>query len=82
MLNTIVAESIDSLCEDLEAAMGRARRRGKTLDEALSAVIANSYKDAQAIIFAGDNYSDEWHAEAEKRGLLEPPLHPRRPAGS
>src|SRR5206468_4002817 len=22
------------------------------------------------IIFEGDNYSDEWHAEAEKRGLL------------
>ena len=68
MLNTIIAESIDSLCEDLEAALG-GKKSAKTLDKAVSAVIANSYKDAQAIIFAGDNYTDEWHAEAAKRGL-------------
>ncbi|MEA2365029.1 MAG: glutamine synthetase, partial [Thermoleophilaceae bacterium] len=23
----------------------------------------------QRVIFGGDNYSDEWHAEAERRGL-------------
>ena len=68
VLNTIIAESIDSLCEDLEAALG-GKKGAKTLDKAVSAVIANSYKDAQAIIFAGDNYTDEWHAEAAERGL-------------
>jgi glutamine synthetase len=68
VLNTIIAESIDALCEDLEAALG-GKKGAKTLDKALSSVIAASYKDTRAIIFGGDNYAEEWHAEAAKRGL-------------
>jgi glutamine synthetase len=71
VLNTIVAESIDSLCEDLESKMaGTKKKPGKTLEDALSEVIAATYKKSGRIVFDGDGYSDEWHAEAAKRGLL------------
>ncbi|MFX7506891.1 glutamine synthetase type III, partial [Acinetobacter baumannii] len=29
-----------------------------------------SYAANKQIVFGGDNYSEEWHAEAEQRGLL------------
>ena len=71
VLNTIVAEAIDSLCEDLEMKMaGTKKKAGKSLEEALSEVIAATYKTAGKVVFDGNGYSDEWHAEAAKRGLL------------
>ena len=59
---------------------GTKKRGGKSLEEALTSVIAASYKKTSAIVFGGDNYSEEWHAEAEKRGLVEPAHDPGRPA--
>ena len=83
VLNTIVAEAIDSLCEDLENAMaGTKKKPGKSFEEALPAVIAAAYKTARPIVFGGDNYSEEWHKEAGKRGLLNLRTHPGRPAGA
>ncbi len=71
VLNTIVAEAIDSLCEDLEAKMaGTKKKPGTSLEDALSEVIASTYKSAGKVVFDGDGYSEEWHAEAAKRGLL------------
>jgi glutamine synthetase len=32
-------------------------------------VVRDSYGEHNRVIFAGDNYADEWHAEAESRGL-------------
>jgi glutamine synthetase len=70
VLNTIVAESIDSLCEDLEAAMGGGRKKSaKSVETALTSVIGDIYKKNRKIVFGGDNYSEEWHKEAGKRGL-------------
>ena len=65
VLNTIVAEAIDDLADKLEAQV----EGGTGLDEALTAVVKDSYGDHHRVIFAGDNYTDEWHAEAESRGL-------------
>jgi glutamine synthetase len=65
VLNTIVAEAIDDLADKLEAQV----KGGTDLDEALTAVVKEAYGDHQRVIFAGDNYTDEWHAEAESRGL-------------
>jgi glutamine synthetase len=65
VLNTIVAEAIDALCEDLEGAAG-----GGPIEEVLPTVLGASYRDSRAVVFGGDNYSAEWHAEAESRGLL------------
>ncbi len=66
VLNTIVAQAIDSLSEELE----NARRDGASLEDALRPVLRRSYAANKRIIFGGDNYSEEWHAEAQRRGLL------------
>ncbi len=65
VLNTIVAEAIDDLADQLESELGSAG----DLAEAVNAVVKEAYTSAKRVIFGGDNYSDEWHAEAEQRGL-------------
>ncbi len=66
VLNTIVAEAIDDLAEELENSL----RDGPVLEIALPPILQRSYADNKQIIFGGDNYSEEWHSEAERRGLL------------
>jgi len=65
VLNTIVAEAIDDLADKLEAELGD----GDDLAKAVGAVVKDSYAANKAVCFGGDNYSEEWHAEAEQRGL-------------
>ena len=67
VLNTIVAEAIDYLAEELEDAL---EDGGDALEEALRPILQRTYAANKQIIFGGDNYSEEWHAEAEQRGLL------------
>jgi len=64
VLNTIVAEAIDDLADQLEA-----KASGGDVDEALTEVVKGAYAAHKRIIFAGDNYDEAWHAEAESRGL-------------
>ncbi|MDQ6821858.1 MAG: glutamine synthetase III [Actinomycetota bacterium] len=66
VLNTIAAESIDELATELE----RELESGKSIEAALPPILQRSYAANKQIIFGGDNYSDEWHTEAESRGLL------------
>src|SRR3954467_4962610 len=66
VLNTIVAEAIDELSGRLESAVGD----GAGLQDAVLGVVRDSYSANKRIIFGGDNYADEWHAEAEQRGLF------------
>jgi glutamine synthetase len=66
VLNTIVADAIDYLAEELEDAL----EGGAELEAALRPILQRSYAANKQIVFGGDNYSEEWHAEAEKRGLL------------
>ena len=66
VLNTIVAEAVDYLSEELEDAL----KDGKSLEESLRPIIQKSYAGNKEIVFSGDGYSEEWHAEAERRGLL------------
>jgi glutamine synthetase len=65
VLNTIVAEAVDELADRLEAKIGD----GTSLSEAVMDVVKDSYAANKQVVFGGDNYSDEWHAEAEQRGL-------------
>ena len=65
VLNTIAAQSIDDLSDKLEAAMAG----GAELAEAVLSVVKDGYSAHKRIVFNGDNYSDDWHAEAESRGL-------------
>jgi glutamine synthetase len=65
VLNTIVAEAIDALTDAVEAAEGG----GKSLEEAVLGVVKDAWSAHKRIVFSGDNYSGDWHSEAEKRGL-------------
>ena len=62
VLNTILAEALDEFATELEKA--------DNLTEALNKLIKEKLKAHKRIIFNGNNYSDEWREEAERRGLL------------
>jgi glutamine synthetase len=66
VLNTIAAEAIDELADKLESKVAG----GAQLNEAVIEIVKQSYSDNKQVCFGGDNYSDEWHAEAEERGLM------------
>jgi glutamine synthetase len=63
VLNTIAAEAIDELADKLEA------KGSDDVAHAVTEVVKEAYDANKAVLFGGDNYSDEWHAEAEQRGL-------------
>jgi glutamine synthetase len=61
-LNTIIAESLDFIATELEAA--------DDLDKAIETVLREIMVEHGRIIFNGDGYSKAWHEEAEfERGL-------------
>ncbi len=66
VLNTIVAEAIDELADELDKAL----KGGTELEQALRPILKRSYAENKRIVFGGDNYAEEWHREAEQRGLL------------
>ena len=65
ILNTIIAEAVDSLADKLEAATSG----GASIEEAVLNVVKEAWEANKRIVFSGDNYSDDWHVEAEARGL-------------
>lgn len=62
-LNTIVAEAFDSLAEELSTFAP------ETFLIQLQETLKRRISEHRRIIFNGDNYSDEWVKEAERRGL-------------
>ena len=72
VLNTTVAEAIDYLAEELEDAL----EAGTELEAALRPILQRSYAANKQIVFDGDGYSGDWHAEAVSRGLLNLPQTP------
>jgi glutamine synthetase len=68
VLNTIVAESLDYVATELERSVG-ARPSPARLQQGVISVLKKLIKQHKRVIFDGDNYSEEWHAEAERRGL-------------
>jgi glutamine synthetase len=65
-LNTIVAESLDYIATELEKATGGDEKK---LNAAVQKLLQDIITKHGAIIFNGDNYTAQWHEEAEKRGL-------------
>ena len=63
VVNTAVAESLDYLATQIES-------RGGDRTEAINAVVKETLAAHERILFSGDNYSGDWAAEAERRGLL------------
>lgn len=66
VLNVAVAQSIDELSGKLQTAL----ESGKSLEEALAALLKETFDDIHPILFGGDGYSQEWQEEAAQRGLL------------
>ncbi|HVR75425.1 MAG TPA: glutamine synthetase III [Planctomycetota bacterium] len=66
VLNTIVTESLDYIATELEK---KTKSDQKKLNAAVQNLLQEIIKEHKAIIFHGDNYSEKWHKEAEKRGL-------------
>jgi glutamine synthetase len=60
-LNTIAAEALDEIATRLEQA--------KDKNAEAAAIISETYREHGRVIFNGNNYSEEWAKEAEKRGL-------------
>src|SRR4051794_9657820 len=65
ILNTIVAESLDYVATELE----NATKGGKDLTKAIQDLLPKVIKENKRVVFNGNNYAEEWHKEAEKRGL-------------
>eukprot|EP00769_Ergobibamus_cyprinoides_P004598 gnl/Ergobibamus_cyprinoides/787.p1 GENE.gnl/Ergobibamus_cyprinoides/787~~gnl/Ergobibamus_cyprinoides/787.p1 ORF type:complete len:412 (+),score=150.33 gnl/Ergobibamus_cyprinoides/787:26-1237(+) len=62
MLNAAVAESLRVFADELDGA--------KDFDHALAALIRRELTLHRRILFEGNGYSDDWVAEATRRGLL------------
>jgi glutamine synthetase len=68
VLNTIVAESLDYVATELERTVG-ARPSPSRLQSGVLSVLKKLIKQHKRVLFDGDNYTEEWHREAERRGL-------------
>jgi len=60
-LNTIVAEILNQVADKLEKA--------KDLDAEVQKLLEEMVKNHKRVIYNGNGYTEEWVAEAEKRGL-------------
>ena len=65
MLNTIVAEAFDEICTQLE----EDKKAKKDFNASLQSLLQGIIKKHKRVIFNGDNYTEAWVEEAEKRGL-------------
>ena len=66
LLNATVAEALGELTVALKAAL----KRTKSVDDAVLEVVREAFKETTAVRFEGNNYSNDWVVEAEKRKLL------------
>ena len=80
VLNTIVAEAVDRIAGELEAAKvaGKAKPGEHTaaFHVALQKILQSSLKAHKRVVFNGNGYEAEWPKEAEKRGLPNAPDTP------
>ena len=65
VLNTAVAEALTDFKVRVDALIAQ----GKTTDEALLTVLRDDIRTCRPIHFDGNGYSEEWKAEAARRGL-------------
>lgn len=64
-LNTIVAHTLSQFKQEVDALIDK----GEKKDIAILQVLRQYIIDSKRILFEGDNYSEEWQKEAERRGL-------------
>src|SRR5687768_10894884 len=66
ILNAAMADSLEGIANDLEAATAK----GEDLNKAVAKLLTKIIKEHKRIIFNGNNYAAEWEKEAGKRKLL------------
>jgi len=66
MLNAAMADSLDGIATELEAAT----KKGEDLNKAVAKLLTKVIKEHKRIVFNGNNYAAEWEKEAAKRKLL------------
>lgn len=64
-LNTIMADTLKNFKKDVDALIEKGEKKEIAVMHVIREYIVNSEK----VCFEGNNYSEEWHQEAEKRGL-------------
>jgi glutamine synthetase len=65
VLNTIVADTLKQFKSDVDGLV----EKGDKKEIAIMQVIQKYIVESKAVLFEGDGYSDQWHQEAERRGL-------------
>ncbi len=67
ILNTIRADTLEEICSELE----KSKKGKKEFNKKLQKILQDIVKKHKRILFNGDNYTEAWHKEAKKRGLLD-----------
>ena len=65
VLNAAVAYQLTKFKEEVDLII----KKGRNKDEAIFQVLKKYILESERVLFEGDNYSKEWHAEAAKRKL-------------
>ncbi|MDX9811275.1 MAG: glutamine synthetase III [Bacteroidales bacterium] len=71
-LNSAMAYQLTMFKKEVDALI----QKGKGKDEAIFQILKKNIIESQRVLFEGDNYSQEWHKEAVKRGLTNNPSVP------
>jgi glutamine synthetase len=64
-LNSAVASQLVKFKKEVDQII----KKGRTKDEAIFQVLKKTIIDSESVLFEGDNYSEEWQMEAQKRKL-------------
>ncbi len=65
VLNTIMADTLKQFKADVDGLV----EKGDKKEIAIMQVIQKYIVESKAVLFEGDGYSEQWHQEAERRGL-------------
>lgn len=65
VLSTIVAETLSNFKKEVDGLI----EKGEKKEIAIMLTIQKYIVDSEKVLFEGDGYSEEWHKEAEQRGL-------------
>jgi glutamine synthetase len=71
-LNSILAETLKTFKKEVDALI----EKGEKKEIAIMHVIREYVVSSEKVLFEGDGYSEEWHHEAERRGLQNIPTTP------
>jgi glutamine synthetase len=69
VINTIVADSFNNIISRIQTEL----KSKKDFNTAVMAVLSTVVKESKNILFEGNNYSEDWVAEAKRRGLPNEP---------